>query len=300
MYHVPVLLNETVDGLNIQPNGTYVDITFGGGGHAREVLKRLAKKGRLIAFDQDPDAVQNAAAIGDKRLTLVQGSFRFLRSYLRYHNAAQVDGILGDLGVSWHQFDTADRGFSFRFDANLDMRMNNRGGLTAANILNTYSIEQLTKIFRLYGELDNAYKLAQMVEKVRTNTPLENIAQLTESIRAALPKFDEHKYLAKVFQALRIEVNQEMVALEQMLLQTEKVVKTGGRLSVITYHSLEDRMVKNYIKCGNVEGAVKKDLFGKFSAPFEAVTKKIILPQEIEIQNNTRARSAKLRVAERI
>jgi 16S rRNA (cytosine1402-N4)-methyltransferase len=298
MYHVPVLLNEVVDGLNVQPNGTYVDITFGGGGHSREILKRLDKNGRLIAFDQDADAQKNAEAINDKRLVLVQGNFRFLRSYLRYSNTPQVDGILGDLGVSWHQFDTAERGFSFRFNADLDMRMNNRGGATAADILNTYSLEQLTKIFQLYGELNNAYKLAQMVEKARVGVPIESIAQLMEGIKNALPKFDEHKYLAKVFQALRIEVNQEMLALKQMLLQTEKVVKQGGRLSIIAYHSLEDRMVKNYIKCGNVEGTIKKDLFGKFNAPFNAVAK-VILPQESEIKNNTRARSAKLRVAER-
>ncbi len=300
MYHVPVLLHETVDGLAIEPNGTYVDVTFGGGGHSREILRRLGSRGRLIAFDQDADAKKNAEAINDKRLTLVQGNFRFLRSYLRYHNAPEVDGVLGDLGVSWHQFDTAERGFSFRFEATLDMRMNSRGEHTAGTLINTYSVAELNKIFGTYGELDNAFKVAKLIESARAGKPIENVNELVEVLKPVLPKFDEHKYLAKVFQALRIEVNHEMQALEQMLEQTARVVKTGGRISIITYHSLEDRMVKNFIKSGNVEGEAQKDFYGKITAPFEAVNKKVILPAEAEIQGNTRARSAKLRIARKV
>jgi 16S rRNA (cytosine1402-N4)-methyltransferase len=299
MYHVPVLLTETVDGLNITPNGTYVDVTFGGGGHSREILQRLGSKGKLIAFDQDSDTQSNAKSIDDKRLTLIRGNFRFLQNYLRYNNIDDVDGVLGDLGVSWHQFDTADRGFSFRFDAPLDMRMNTQGKLTARDVVNKYNIEELSKIFSLYGELENAYKLSKLIESARSKEGIETIKDFTDAIASVLPKFDEHKYLAKVFQALRIEVNREMLALEQMLTQTTKVVKHGGRISIITYHSLEDRMVKNFIKSGNTEGKVEKDIFGNSFTPFKAVNKKVILPTETEIQQNTRARSAKLRVAER-
>ncbi len=298
-YHIPVLLKETVDGLNINPNGVYVDVTFGGGGHSREILSRLDKKGRLIAFDQDADAQKNAEAINDKRLTLVRGNFRFLRNYLRYNNAPEVDGVLGDLGVSWHQFDTAERGFSFRFEAILDMRMNNRGEQTAGTLINTYSAAELSKIFSTYGELDNAFKVAKLIEGARASKRIESVTELIDVLKPVLPKFDEHKYLAKVFQALRIEVNHEMIALEQMLEQTAEVVKPGGRISIITYHSLEDRMVKNFIKSGNVEGKAQKDFYGKISAPFEAVNKKIILPTEEEVQSNTRARSAKLRIAQK-
>lgn len=299
MYHVPVLLTETVDGLNITPNGTYVDVTFGGGGHSREILQRLGSKGKLIAFDQDSDTQSNAKSIDDKRLTLIRGNFRFLQNYLRYNNIDDVDGVLGDLGVSWHQFDTADRGFSFRFDAPLDMRMNTQGKLTARDVVNKYNVEELSRIFSLYGELENAYKLSKLIENARSKEGIETIKDFTDAIASVLPKFDEHKYLAKVFQALRIEVNREMLALEQMLTQTAKVVKHGGRISIITYHSLEDRMVKNFIKSGNTEGKVVKDIFGNSFAPFKAVNKKVILPTETEIQQNTRARSAKLRVAER-
>ena len=298
-YHVPVLLKEAVDGLDIKPNGVYVDITFGGGGHSREILSRLDKNGRLIAFDQDADAQKNAEAVSDKRLTLVQGNFRFLRNYLRRLNAPEVDGILGDLGVSWHQFDTAERGFSFRFEAALDMRMNGKVEQTAGTLINTYSAAELSKIFSAYGELDNAPRAAKLIAAAREQKPIKSVSELVETLKPVLPKFDEHKYLAKVFQALRIEVNREMQALEQMLNQTATAIRQGGRLSVITYHSLEDRMVKNFIRSGNVSGEVQKDFYGRVSAPFAAVNKKVILPAEEEVQRNTRARSAKLRIAQR-
>jgi 16S rRNA (cytosine1402-N4)-methyltransferase len=299
-YHVPVLLAESMEALAIKAAGTYVDLTFGGGGHAREILKRLGVKGRLLAFDQDADAEANAALIGDKRLTLVQGNFRFLRSYLRYYKAGEVDGILGDLGVSWHQFDTAERGFSFRFDAVLDMRMNSCGGRTAVDVLNGSTVVDLRRILSDYGELPTAHKLAVAIEQARRDKPIVTVGELVEVLRPMLPKFDEHKVLAKIFQALRIEVNREMQALEQMLAQAAKVVRRGGRIAIISYHSLEDRMVKNFIRSGKVDGAVSKDLFGNTSVPFVAVNKKVITPGEAEIAGNTRARSAKLRVAERV
>jgi 16S rRNA (cytosine1402-N4)-methyltransferase len=292
------LPKESVDGLAVKPNGTYVDVTHGGGGHSREILSRLGSKGRLIAFDRDADA-QECSAADDKRLTLVRGDFRFLRGYLRYHSAEEVDGILGDLGVSWHQLDTAERGFSFRFDAPLDMRMNRQGERTAATLLNTYSVQELSKIFAGYGELSSAFKVAKLIEAARQKSRITTASELVEAIRPALPPFDEHKYLARVFQALRIEVNQEMQALEQMLEQAAKVLKRGGRISIITYHSLEDRMVKNFVKYGNASGKAEKDAFGNLSAPFEAVNKKVILPGEAEVQQNTRARSAKLRIAQK-
>jgi 16S rRNA (cytosine1402-N4)-methyltransferase len=296
---VPVLLEESVAGLEVKPNGTYVDVTFGGGGHSREILRRLGSKGRLIAFDQDADAAQGGNVAGDRRLTLVKGNFRFLRSYLRYHSVAAVDGILGDLGVSWHQLDTAERGFSFRFDAPLDMRMNRQGGCTAAALLSTRSAQELCRMFAGYGELSNAAKVAKLIEEARKKSSIATAQALVEAIRPALPPFDEHKYLAKVFQALRIEVNQELQALAQMLEQAAKALKAGGRLSVITYHSLEDRMVKNFIRCGSASGKAEKDAFGRLVAPLEAVNKKVILPTEEEIRQNTRARSAKLRIAQK-
>jgi 16S rRNA (cytosine1402-N4)-methyltransferase len=299
-YHVPVLLKESVAGLAVKPDGIYVDVTFGGGGHSREILSRLGGKGRLIAFDQDADAERNGDVIRDKRFTLVKGNFRFLRSYLRYHSVEAADGILGDLGVSWRQLDTAERGFSFRFEAELDMRMNRRGGCTAATLLNTRSVQELSRIFADYGELNSAAKVAKLIEAARQKSRITATSELVEILRPALPPFDGHKYLAKVFQALRIEVNQEMPALAQMLEQSAKMLKTGGRLSIITYHSLEDRMVKNIIKCGNVSGKIEKDIFGKVSVPFEAVNKKVVLPDEEEIRQNTRARSAKLRIAQKI
>ncbi|MDR0413795.1 MAG: 16S rRNA (cytosine(1402)-N(4))-methyltransferase RsmH [Prevotellaceae bacterium] len=299
-YHVPVLLKESVDGLAVKPDGVYVDVTFGGGGHSREILTRLGSRGRLIAFDQDGDAEQNGAAMDDRRLTLVRGNFRFLRSYLRCHMAEEVDGIIGDLGVSWRQLDAGERGFSFRFDAPLDMRMNRQGGRTAATLLDVCSVQELSRIFAEYGELNNAHKAARLVDAARQKSRIATTGELVEALRPALPPFDEHKYLARVFQALRIEVNHEMQALEQMLEQAAKVVKKGGRLSVITYHSLEDRMVKNFIRSGSASGNAEKDVFGSVHAPFEAVNKKVALPGEEEVRQNPRARSAKLRIAQKV
>ncbi|GHU95981.1 ribosomal RNA small subunit methyltransferase H [Bacteroidia bacterium] len=298
-YHLPVLLCESVDGLQIEPSGTYVDMTFGGGGHSIEMLKRLNSKGRVIAFDQDADAQKNAAAVGDKRLTLVQSNFRFFHNHLHRLGIAQVNGVLGDLGVSWHQFDSAQRGFSFRFDAPLDMRMNQQSALTASDIVNNYAVENLTRIFTLYGELDKAYSIAKMIVQARNTAPLNTINDLLNALKNVLPKFDEHKYLAKIFQALRIEVNGEMRALEQALQHCTKSITAGGRMVMITYHSLEDRIVKNFIKTGNAAGEAKKDMFGATKVPFAAVNKKVILPAEQEIASNSRARSAKLRIAER-
>ncbi|GHT14878.1 ribosomal RNA small subunit methyltransferase H [Bacteroidia bacterium] len=299
LYHLPVLLCESVDGLQIEPSGTYVDLTFGGGGHSIEMLKRLNRKGRVIAFDQDADAQKNATAIGDKRLTLVQSNFRFFHNHLHHLGIAQVNGVLGDLGVSWHQFDTAQRGFSFRFDAPLDMRMNQQGTLMASDIVNNYAVENLTRIFTLYGELDKAYSIAKMIVQARNTAPLNTINDLLNALKNVLPKFDEHKYLAKIFQALRIEVNGEMTALEQALQHCNRSIMAGGRMVMITYHSLEDRIVKNFVKTGNAAGEVKKDMFGATNAPFAAVNKKVILPTEQEIASNSRARSAKLRIAEK-
>jgi 16S rRNA (cytosine1402-N4)-methyltransferase len=300
LYHVPVLLNESVDGLDVKPSGIYVDVTFGGGGHAREILRRLGSKGRVVAFDQDADAAENVDAIGDKRLTLVRGSFRFLRSYLRYRAVDEVDGILGDLGVSWRQLDVAERGFSFRFDSPLDMRMNRHCERTASALVNTCSVQELARIFASYGELSNAAKIAKLIDAARQKSRIATAGELVEALRPALPSFGERKPLAKIFQALRIEVNQEMLALEQMLPQAAKALKAGGRLSVITYHSLEDRMVKNFIRCGNVRGEMGKDPFGAATAPLEAINKKVALPTEAELRQNPRARSAKLRIAQKI
>jgi 16S rRNA (cytosine1402-N4)-methyltransferase len=294
------LLKESVDGLEVNPSGVYVDLTFGGGGHSREILKRLGRGGRLIAFDQDADALRAGSVVDSKRLTLVRGNFRFLRSYLRYYAVEEVDGILGDLGVSWHQLDTAERGFSFRFDAQLDMRMNSQGERTAEALLNTYSVSELGRIFSDYGELCNASKIAKFIEAARRKSHIVAASELVEILRPVLPPFDEHKYLARIFQALRIEVNQEMLALEQMLEQAAKSLKVGGRMSIITYHSLEDRRVKNYMKCGNVSGRAKRDIFGNVNAPLKVVNKKVILPSDEEVQKNPRSRSAKLRVAQKI
>ena len=299
---MPVLLKESVDGLAVKPHGTYVDVTFGGGGHSREILSRLGGKGRLIALDQDAEAEAGpgAAVFGDRRFTLVRGSFRFLRGYLRYHGVEEVDGILGDLGVSWRQLDAAERGFSFRFDAPLDMRMNRQGGCTAEELLNARSVQELSRIFAGYGELSNAAKVARLVDAARRQSRITTTGALVEALRPLIPPQGEHKYLAKLFQALRIEVNQEMPALAQMLEQAAKVLKVGGRLAVITYHSLEDRMVKNFIRCGSVSGRAEKDAYGRLIAPLQAVNRKVVTPQEAEIRTNTRARSAKLRIAQKI
>ena len=297
MYHIPVLLKESVDGMNIRPDGTYVDVTFGGGGHSREILKRLGNEGRLLSFDQDEDAEQNVP--DDPRLVFVRSNFRYLKNFLRYYNVGKVDAILADLGVSSHHFDDAERGFSFRFDGELDMRMNKRAGLTAADVVNGYDEERLADVFYLYGELKNARKLASVLVKARTKGEIKTIAEFLDVVRPLFGREREKKDLAKVFQALRMEVNHEMQALEEMLIAAKDVLKPGGRLVVITYHSLEDRMVKNLMKTGNVMGKGEKDFFGNVQAPFRLVNNKVIVPGENEIEINPRSRSAKLRIAEK-
>lgn len=297
VYHIPVLLKETVDGLNINPNGVYVDVTFGGGGHSREILSRLSSKGHLYSFDQDEDAEQNI--INDKRFTFVRSNFRYIKNWMRYYDIDQVDGILADLGVSSHHFDAQERGFSFRFDAALDMRMNQKAQQTAASIVNEYPESQLADLFYLYGELKNARKIAAAIVKGRNEKRIETTGDLMDTIKMFFERDREKKELAKVFQALRIEVNQEMQALKEMLTASASILKTGGRLSVLTYHSLEDRMVKNLIKSGNVEGHIEKDFFGNTHAPLKAINNKVIIASEEEQANNPRSRSAKLRIAEK-
>ena len=296
-YHIPVLLDESVTALvGDAVSGIYADATFGGGGHSREILSRLTNAGRVIAFDRDRDALANKP--DDSRLVLIHNNFRFIHNYVLEQGYGDgIDGILADLGVSSHQFDTADRGFSFRFDAALDMRMNRSARMTAADIVNGYSEEELERVLRLYGEVEGSRKMARLICQARTSATIETTGQLDKAIECMLPKFAEHKVLAKVYQALRIEVNQEMKSLEKFLEGAARSLKPGGRLAVITYHSLEDRMVKNFIRCGNVDGRVEKDLYGRTDAPLEAVNRKPILPREDEIAGNTRARSAKLRVA---
>lgn len=294
-YHKPVLLKESVDALVSSPDGIYADATFGGGGHSREILSRLSEKGRLIAFDRDEDALKGA--FDDPRFKLIHNNFRFIHNYSLLETESGFDGVLADLGVSSHQFDTAERGFSFRYDAPLDMRMNTQAQLTAQDVVNEYPVEELTKIFRIYGEVENAYKLASLIVSKRALSPISTTGDLDKAIESVTPKFAQHKYLAKVYQALRIEVNQEMRSLEKFLEGATKALKSGGKLAVITYHSLEDRMVKNFIKSGNVDGEVEKDVFGRSVQPLEAVNRKPILPLEEEISENTRARSAKLRIA---
>ncbi|MDR2361769.1 MAG: 16S rRNA (cytosine(1402)-N(4))-methyltransferase RsmH [Prevotellaceae bacterium] len=294
-YHIPVLLHESVDALCVKAGGTYIDATYGGGSHAREILRRMPK-GRLLAFDRDADA--DANRIDDRRLTFIRNDFRYIRSLARYEGVKQVDGILADLGVSSHQFDTPERGFSFRFEATLDMRMNRQSTLTAAQVLNMYSESRLQMLFKMYGEVENASKAARCIVNRRHREPVETVGELVEALRPCMPRQAEHKYLATIFQALRIEVNAEMQALERLLVQSLKLLKEGGRLVVITYHSLEDRMVKNFMRTGNVEGQRTKDFYGQERSPFTVVTKKAVVPKEEEIRANTRARSAKLRVAE--
>ena len=295
-YHTPVLLQESVDGLNIQPTGVYADLTFGGGGHSREILSRIGETGHLYGFDQDKDAVQGAFV--DSRFTFVQSNFRFLENWMRYYGHEQIDGILADLGVSSHHFDTTERGFSFRYDAPLDMRMNQRSELTARDIVNEYDEEQLAHVLRLYGELKNGRKLAAVIAKARKSSPIETTGQLAELLSPHLGKDREKKDLAKVFQALRIEVNGEIRALSQMLHAAVSVLKPGGRLVVLTYHSLEDRMVKNMMKAGNIGGDMEQDLFGNSQAPLRPIGK-LTLPSEEEQLSNPRSRSAKLRIAEK-
>jgi 16S rRNA (cytosine1402-N4)-methyltransferase len=294
-YHVPVMLRECIEGLAIRPDGTYVDVTFGGGGHSKEILRNLGPEGRLIAFDQDLDAQKNIPS--DGRFLFVDQNFRYLKNYCRLHNALPVDGILADLGVSSHQFDQPDRGFSIRFDADLDMRMDQSSVLTAKEVLNAYSEDQLHRIFGIYGEVKNARSLAKTIVTARLNSSIDTMAQFREVISRLIPKGKENKYMAQVFQALRIEVNQELEALQEFLEQAADILAPGGRLVVMSYHSLEDRLVKNFINTGKFRGEVEKDFFGNAIKPLEAVTRKAITASEEEIKGNNRARSAKLRVA---
>ena len=297
-YHVPVLLQESLEGLAIRPEGIYVDVTFGGGGHSREILRRLEGKGRLFGFDQDADAEQNIP--DDPHFTFVRSNFRYLYNFMRYHGVAgQVDGLLADLGVSSHHFDDKERGFSFRFDGELDMRMNTRAGMTAADMLNTYTEEALANVFYLYGELKAARKVAATIVKARTTKPFRTIADLVETIKPFIGKDKEKKVLAQAFQALRIEINDEMRALKELLQGSLKTLKPNGRLVVITYHSLEDRLVKNFLKTGNFEGKAEQDFFGNVSSPFRLINNKVIVPSAEEIERNPRSRSAKLRIAEK-
>lgn len=296
-YHVPVLLNESIDGMNLQPGGIYVDVTFGGGGHSKEILRRADKTARLFSFDQDEDAEKNI--VDDKRFTFVRSNFRYLYNFLRYHGIEQVDGILADLGVSSHHFDDSERGFSFRFDGNLDMRMNKRAGKTAADIVNTYDEERLADIFYLYGELKNSRKLASALVKARSRKTIVTIGDFLEIVKPMFGREREKKELAKVFQALRIEVNQEMEALKEMLYSATEMLKPGGRLVVIAYHSLEDRMVKNIMKTGNIEGKTMQDFYGNSQSPFKLINNKVTTASNEEVERNPRSRSAKLRIAEK-
>ena len=297
VYHIPVLLEETIAGLNINPNGIYVDVTFGGGGHSKEILKRLSPNGHLYSFDQDKDAEQNIVA--DNRFTFVRSNFRYLKNWMRYYDIEYIDGLLADLGVSSHHFDAQERGFSFRFDGDLDMRMNQRGTKTAADIVNEYTEEQLANVFYLYGELKNSRKLAAAITRKRSERRIYTIGDFLEIIKPFFEREREKKEMAKVFQALRIEVNQEMDALKEMLQAASELLRPGGRLSVLTYHSLEDRIDKNFIKTGNVEKKKKKDFFGNINTPFKAVNNKIIMASTEEQEKNPRSRSAKLRIAEK-
>ena len=297
-YHVPVLLTESIDGLAIQPTGIYGDVTFGGGGHSREILKHLGPKGHLYSFDQDADAEKNIVA--DDRFTFVRSNFRYIKQWMRYYGVEKVDGLLADLGVSSHHFDDAERGFSFRFDAPLDMRMNKRAGLTAADVVNDYDEKQLADVLYLYGELKQARRMAALIVKAREQHRIETTNDLLKTVESLIRPEREKKETAQLFQALRIEVNHEMEALKDMLDGATQVLREGGRLSVITYHSLEDRIVKNMLKAGNAEGQVKQDFFGRLEKPFRLVNNKVIVPTEEEQQRNPRSRSAKLRIAERV
>ncbi|MDO5664787.1 MAG: 16S rRNA (cytosine(1402)-N(4))-methyltransferase RsmH [Bacteroidia bacterium] len=298
MYHTPALLHESVNGLNVRPDGVYVDVTFGGGGHSKEILRRLGEKGRLLAFDQDGDAYQNN--IQDPRFTFVKSNFRFLKNFLRYHQVDEVDGILADLGVSSHHFDDAERGFSFRLPGDLDMRMNRLAQKSAADVLNEYPMEKLSDIFFFYGELKTARKIASAISAFRQSKKIESVSDFLEIMKPFAFREKENKILAQAFQALRIEVNDELKALEEMLAQGLQMLKPEGRFSVISYHSLEDRLVKNFFRTGNFEGEIIKDFFGNIETPFELVNRKVIVPTEEEQVNNSRSRSAKLRVAEKV
>jgi len=297
-YHTPALLHECIDGLNINPDGVYVDVTFGGGGHSKEILKKLGKKGRLIAFDQDEDARANI--IDDERFLFVHSNFRYIKNYLRYYKIDKVDGVLADLGISSFHIDAESRGFSFKADANLDMRMNTDMKKTAADLLNEYQELELINMFRHYGEIKNAGRLAKSIVAARKEKKLLSISSFIEAIHNEIPKKQENKYLAKVFQAIRIELNDEIGALKDFLNATGDIVDKNGRLVIISYHSLEDRFVKNYIRSGNCKGTIEKDIYGNYKTPFKQVNRKIITPAQAEIEQNPRSRSAKLRVAEKI
>lgn len=296
-YHTPALLNETIEGMNIKPDGIYVDVTFGGGGHSKEILNQLGPKGKLIAFDQDLDALKNI--IDDKRFIFVRSNFKYLKNFLKYHHIEKIDGVLADLGVSSHHFDEEERGFSFRFDAELDMRMNTRSKTTAASILNTYTEEQLADVFYLYGELHNSRKIARTIVNARTQQPFDKIFAFIEVLKPFFGREKEKKDMARVFQALRIEVNKEMDVLKALLNQSLELLNNDGRIAVLTYHSLEDRLVKNFFKTGNFEGKLEKDFYGNIIAPLKPVNNKVIIAGQEEIDRNPRARSAKLRVAEK-
>lgn len=299
-YHIPALLGESVDGMNIRPDSICVDVTFGGGGHSKEILARLGWRGHLYAFDQDEDAINNIQP--DDKFTFIHSNFRFLKNFIKYHEVDKVDAILADLGVSSHHFDDEERGFSFRFeDSKLDMRMNRKGGKTAAQILNSYTEEQLADVFYLYGELKQSRRIAAAIVKTRKDKPYKKTADLLDTLSQFLGRGEkEKKILAQAFQALRIEVNEEMEVLKEMLEQALEILKPGGRLVVITYHSLEDRLVKNFFKTGNFEGKVEKDFFGNFETPFRLINNKVIVPSREEEERNPRSRSAKLRIAEKI
>ncbi len=296
-YHIPVLLGESVDGLDIHPGGIYVDVTFGGGGHSREILSRLDEKGHLYSFDQDADAERNAPQ-GDARFTFVRSNFRYLRNWIRYYGVDHIDGLLADLGVSSHHLDDADRGFSFRFDAPLDMRMNKRAGQTAADLIANYPEERIADVLYIYGEMKDSRRIAAAIAKARSQAPILTTGDLANAVSPVLRREREKKEMARIFQALRIEVNHEMDALRDMLSAATSLLAPGGRLSVITYHSLEDRIVKNYVKAGNAEGKVEQDFFGRISTPYRSVGK-LIIPTTNEQERNPRSRSAKLRIAEK-
>ena len=297
-YHIPVMLDECIEALDIKADGIYVDLTMGGGGHTREILNHLGAEGHLYSLDQDPDAVANSPQ--DDRHTFVASNFRFVRGALRHRGVEGVDGILADLGVSSHHFDAKHRGFSFRGEAPLDMRMNTRAGRTAADIVNTYTNDALSRIFAEYGELDTTWKIANCIERARNISPIVTTADLVEAVKPCTPPKDEAKFLTKLFQALRIELNGEMEALKMALEQSLKLLKPGGRLVIMSYHSLEDRLVKNFIRSGNTEGRIEKDFFGRTTTPFKVITRKAIVPTDEEVARNPRSRSAKLRVAQKL
>ena len=297
MYHQPALLHECIEGLSINPSGIYADLTFGGGGHSREILSKLNVDGRLVAFDQDEDSIENK--LDDERFTLINENFRYLKNFLRLHKAFPLDGILADLGISSHQIDTPERGFATRYEGPLDMRMGRNQLTTAAHMINTYPEEKLQAVFKLFGELSNSRQLAAAIVQARTN-PITTTTELKDAIKSCLPSNYENKILAQIFQAIRIEINDEMGALQAMLKQCADVLKPGGRLVIISYHSLEDRLVKNYMKSGNMEGILEKDFYGNILAPLKPVSRKPITPESDELASNPRSRSAKLRIAQRI